>query len=214
MLTVKYFTFGPFQENTYVLYDDTNDCVIIDAGCYTSSEQAVLRDFIKDKRLRPVLLLSTHSHVDHITGNRFVFDAFGLKPNIHLSDLETLKSQERVCAMYGLNYDPSPLPETFIEEGDEIKFGNTVLSVLYTPGHAPGHVVYYNKENRLLINGDVLFKGSIGRTDLPGGDFDTLMKSIKEKIFTLPDETIVYCGHGPVTQVGYEKAHNPFVSEG
>jgi len=126
--------------------------------------------------------------------------------------LPVLQSQERVCATYGLNYDPSPQPGKFIEEGDVISFGQTKLKVLFTPGHAPGHVVFYNEENKFVINGDVLFSGSIGRTDLPLGDFDTLERSIKTKLYTLPDETIVYCGHGPSTTIGKEKKTNPFVN--
>ena len=212
MLTVKFFTFSPFSENTYILHDETNECAIIDAGCYTTQEQAILKDYISDKKLKPVLLLSTHSHIDHITGNRFVFDTYGLKPIIHQLDLPTLQAQERVCQMYQLNYDPSPMPDKFIEEGDELVFGHTKLKVFFTPGHAPGHVVFYSAENHLVINGDVLFKGTIGRTDLPGGNFAELEKSIKTKLYSLPDETTVYAGHGPVTNIGHEKTHNMFVN--
>jgi hydroxyacylglutathione hydrolase len=212
MLTIKSFTFGPFQENTYILHDASNECVIIDPGCYDSSEQQTLKKYILEKNLHPVLLLNTHCHIDHITGNRFVFDTYKLSPHIHKNDLPVLQSQERVCATYGLNYDPSPQPGKFIEEGDVISFGQTKLKVLFTPGHAPGHVVFYNEENKFVINGDVLFSGSIGRTDLPLGDFDTLERSIKTKLYTLPDETIVYCGHGPSTTIGKEKKTNPFVN--
>lgn len=213
MLNIKSFTFGPFQENMFVLHDASNECVIIDPGCYTSTEQQVLKKYIEEKNLKPVLLLNTHCHVDHIAGNRFVHDTYKLLPVIHKNDLVVLQSQERVCATYGLNYDPSPLPEKFIDEGDIISFGNTKLKVLYTPGHAPGHVVFYNAENNFVINGDVLFNGSIGRTDLPLGDFDILEKSIKTKLYTLPNETVVYCGHGSATTIGHEKKNNPFVNE-
>ena len=212
MLTVKSFTFGPFQENTYVLHDASNECVIIDPGCYTSSEQQELKKYIAENNLKPVELLNTHCHIDHITGNRFVHDAFGLLPVIHKNDLVILQSQERVCTNYGLNYDPSPMPGKFIEEGDVISFGNSILKVIFAPGHAPGHVVFYNAENKFVINGDVLFAGSIGRTDLPMGDFATLEKSIKTKMYTLPEETVVYCGHGPETSIGEEKYTNPFVN--
>ncbi len=212
MLTIKSFTFGPFQENTFVLHDASNECVIIDPGCYTSSEQQELKKYIEEKKLKPVELLNTHCHIDHITGNRFVHDAFGLLPLIHKNDLVMLQNQEKVCTMYGLNYDPSPMPVKYIDEGDVISFGNTKLQVLFTPGHAPGHVVFYNPENKFVINGDVLFSGSIGRTDLPFGDFATLEHSIKTKLYTLPEETIVYCGHGPETSIGQEKYNNPFVN--
>ncbi len=211
MLTIKSFTFGPFQENMFVLHDESNECVIIDPGCYTSTEQQILKKYIEEKKLKPVLLLNTHCHVDHVAGNRFVHDTFGLLPVIHKNDLVVLQSQERVCLTYGLNYDPSPIPEKFIDEGDVISFGNTKLKVLFTPGHAPGHVVFYNQENNFVINGDVLFSGSIGRTDLPLGDFDTLENSIRTKLYTLPNETVVYCGHGPSTTIGQEKQSNPFV---
>ncbi len=213
MLIIKSFTFGPFQENMFVLHDASNECAIIDPGCYTSAEQQILKKYIEEKKLHPVLLLNTHCHIDHITGNRFVHDTYRLFPLIHKEDLIVLQSQERVCQMYGLNYDPSPLPEKFIDEGDVVSFGQTKLKVLFTPGHAPGHVVFYNAENKFVINGDVLFSGSIGRTDLPLGDFDTLENSIKTKLYTLPNATVVYCGHGQATTIGHEKKNNPFVNE-
>ena len=213
MVTIKFFTFGPFQENTFVLHDASNECVIIDPGCYTSAEQQQLKQYITEKNLKPVKLLNTHCHVDHIAGNRFVFDTYKLLPVIHREDLIVLQSQERVCMMYGLNYDPSPMPETFMEDGDVVSFGSTKLKVLFTPGHAPGHVVFYNEKNNFVINGDVLFNGSIGRTDLPLGDFDTLDHSIRTKMYTLPNDTVVYCGHGPTTTIGHEKKNNPFVNE-
>lgn len=210
-MNVYSLTFGAFQENTYILADETNACVIIDPGCMASSEQQQLRNLIESKGLKPVHLLNTHCHVDHVAGNRFVYDTYGLKPQIHKADLPVLESQQRVCEMYGLPCDVSPKPDVFFEEGDKIRFGNTELDILYTPGHAPGHVVFYHKEQGILINGDVLFRGSIGRTDLPLGDHDTLIKSIREKLFVLPDETKVYCGHGPETTIGWEKEHNPFL---
>jgi len=213
MLTIKSFTFGPFQENMYVLHDTSNECVIIDPGCYTTAEQQILKKYIEEKKLKPVLLLNTHCHVDHVAGNRFIHDTYGLLPLIHKADLIVLQSQETVCHIYGLNYDPSPMPEKFIDEGDVISFGETKLKVLFTPGHAPGHVVFYNVENEFVISGDVMFSGSIGRTDLPFGNFDTLENSIRTKLYTLPDETAVHSGHGPATTVGHEKKHNPFVNE-
>jgi len=212
MLTVKYFTFNPARENTYILHDETHECVIIDAGCYTSQEQAILKDYITDKKLKPVMLLCTHAHFDHIMGNRFVFDTYGLKPISHKKELEVFAAQESVSKRYEINFDLSPIPEKFIEEGDKLTFGTTTLSVLFTPGHSPGHVVFYNAENHLVINGDVLFKGTIGRTDLPLANHADLENSIKTKLYTLPDETTVYCGHGPVTNIGQEKVHNMFVT--
>jgi glyoxylase-like metal-dependent hydrolase (beta-lactamase superfamily II) len=212
MLTIKQFTFGPFQENTFVLHDPTGECVIIDPGCYTRQEQQALRAYIEEKKLNPVYLLNTHCHIDHVSGNAFVHDTYKLKPVIHKDDLPILEGQERACTLYGLNCEVSPMPEKFIEEGDVITFGNSKLKVIFTPGHAPGHVVFYNEENKFVINGDVLFNGSIGRTDLALGDYATLERSIKTKMYTLPDDTVVHCGHGPATTIGNEKRNNPFVN--
>ncbi|MBS1646556.1 MAG: MBL fold metallo-hydrolase [Bacteroidetes bacterium] len=212
MLTVKFFTFNPVAENTYVLHDETKECVLIDVGCHSEQEKAILRDYIAEKKLKPVMLLCTHTHFDHIMGNQFVLDTYGLKPIVHKEELFILQSQEAVAQKYGIAFEHSPMPEQFIAEGDVLKFGNTSLHVLHTPGHSPGHVAFYNAENHLLINGDVLFKGTIGRTDIPLGNFADLERSIKTKLYTLPEQTTVYCGHGPVTNIGYEKTHNMFVN--
>lgn len=211
-MQVKSFTFGPFQENTYILFDDTKECVIVDPGCYSTSEEKELKDFIADNNLKAVKLLNTHCHVDHVAGNAFVFDAFGLKPIIHKDDLVILNNQQRVSEMYGLPCNISPEPLSFMKEGDTVEFGNTKLMVIHTPGHAPGHVVFYNKQQKVLINGDVLFKRSIGRTDLTLGNHEQLIHSIKTKLFILPEDTVVYCGHGPTTTIGEEKRLNPFLT--
>ncbi len=210
-MKITKFTFGPFQENTYVLYDETKECVIVDPGCFSASEQIELDEFIKENSLMAVLLLNTHCHIDHVAGNLFVFEKYGLKPVIHKADLPVLKSQEQTSVMYGLPFEKSPEPERFIDENDVITFGNTRLEVLFTPGHAPGHVTFYNREKKVIIAGDVLFYNSIGRTDLPGGDHQTLINSIKNKLFPLGDETVVYCGHGPETTIGHERRTNPFI---
>src|SRR6185437_894811 len=186
MLTVKFFAFNPAHENTYILHDETHECVIIDAGCYTAQEQAILKDYISDKKLKPVMLLCTHTHFDHILGNRFIFDTYGLTPIFHKKESDVFAAQEGVCKRYEINYDPSPMAEKFIEEGDKLTFGNTTL--------------------------DVLFKGTIGRTDIPLANHADLENSILTKLYTLPDETTVYTGHGPVTNIGYEKTHNMFVT--
>ena len=213
MLNIKSFTFGPFQENMFVLHDANDECVIIDPGCYTNAEQVILKNYIEKEGLKPVLLLNTHCHVDHVAGNRFVHDTYGLLPVIHKADLIVLENQQRVCDTYGLNCDPSPMPDKYIEDGDIISFGKTKLKVFYTPGHAPGHVVFYNEENKFVINGDVLFSGSIGRTDLPLCSYDDLEHSIRTKLYTLPNDTVVYCGHGPSTTIGHEKKNNPFIND-
>lgn len=210
-MKVQSFTFGPFQENTYILYDDTQECVIVDPGCYSGAEEKELKDFITTKKLKVVKLLNTHCHVDHVAGNAFVFDVYGFKPIIHKDDLVILNNQQRVSEMYGLPCNISPEPEGYMKEGDIIEFGDTKLLVIHTPGHAPGHVVFFNKEQKALLNGDVLFKRSIGRTDLTFGNHDQLINSIKTKLFSLPDETVVYCGHGPNTTIGEEKRSNPYL---
>lgn len=210
-MKVQSFTFGPFQENTYILYDESKECVIVDPGCYSQAEEQELKDFIAKNNLKVVKLLNTHCHVDHVAGNAFVFDTYGFKPIIHKDDLPVLDSQQRVSDMYGLPCNVSPRPESFIEQDDIVEFGSTKLKVIHSPGHAPGHVVFYNEEKKSLINGDVLFKRSIGRTDLPLGNHDQLINSIKTKLFVLPDETIVYCGHGPNTTIGEEKRLNPYL---
>lgn len=210
-MKIEKFTFGPFQENTYVLHDETKECIIVDPGCFTSSEQQELQAYIHDMDLKPVMLLNTHTHLDHIAGNRFVFDTYGLKPIMHKADLPVLNMQEQTSMLYGLPSEKSPEPEKFIDEGDVISFGNTKLEVLFTPGHCPGHVTFYHRGDNVIISGDVLFYNSIGRTDLPGGDHNTLIASIKNKLFTLDDEVTVYCGHGPETTIGFERRTNPFL---
>ena len=210
-MQVKVFTFNDFYENTYVLYDDTKECVIIDPGCNSYQERQELRTFIEQKHLTPVKLLNTHCHIDHILGNYFVTTQWKLSLTAHNGEIPVLESGMQIAQLYGIYYEPSPEISDFIKEGDTISFGDTTLTVLYTPGHSPASVSFYNKESGILIAGDVLFRESIGRTDLPGGDFDTLIRSIRIRFFTLPDETIVYSGHGPSTTIGYEKLHNPFL---
>lgn len=204
-------TFNPFQENTYLLHDETNECVVVDPGCYEKSEREELKKFIEDNNLKVVRLLNTHCHIDHVLGNKFVADTYGVPLEIHPDDEQTLRSVPAYAPAYGFPMYAEQLPEKFFNEGDKIRFGNTELDVLFAPGHAPGHVVFYNSKEKVVIGGDVLFQGSIGRTDLPGGNFDTLINSIRTKLFALPDEVTVYPGHGPETTIGYEKKYNPFL---
>jgi glyoxylase-like metal-dependent hydrolase (beta-lactamase superfamily II) len=211
-MKLKCFTFGPFQENTFVLWDGTLEGVVIDPGCSTVSEEQELKQFIDENGINIKHLLNTHCHVDHIAGNAFVSEQYHVKPQIHKFDLIILESQETVCRMYGLPFTISPRPETFLEEGKPVKFGNTELEVIHTPGHAPGHVVFFHRPSKVLVNGDVLFYGSIGRTDFPHCNHDDLMHSIKEKVFRLGDDVMVYCGHGPKTSVGFERQNNPFLT--
>lgn len=214
MINIEQFTFNPFQENTYVLFDETKECIIIDPGCYEAHEQQELVQFIKENELNPVILALTHSHIDHVLGNHFVCNNFNLKPQIHQLDLTTLRSVENYAHLYGFpGYQPSPEPEFFLTEENPVSFGNSILEIRFVPGHAPGHIVFISHEDKFVINGDCLFHGSIGRTDLPGGDHQTLLDSIRNSLFSLPNDYKVYTGHGAPTTIGFEKENNPFLQE-
>jgi hydroxyacylglutathione hydrolase len=211
-MKIKSFTFNPFQENTYVVYDDTKECIIIDPGCYTDKERDELRRFITSEGLKPVKLINTHCHIDHVLGNKFTSELWDLELYMHKEDLPLLENAGNIGKMYGFeDYEGSPYPKHFLAQDDTLTFGESSFKILFTPGHAPGHICLYSKENNLLIAGDVLFNRSIGRTDLPGGDYNTLIKSIKTKLLPLDENTIVYCGHGPSTSIGKEKMNNPFL---
>ena len=210
MIQVKSFTFNPFAENTFVLYDESKKAIIVDPGCYESQEKQALIEYIENNDLSVVHILNTHGHIDHVLGNYDLTEHFGVGLTIFEGDMETLRSVKTYAASYGFQNYTHCEPTKFIHEGDTIVFGNSSLEVIFVPGHSPGHIAFVNKEQNLCIGGDVLFQGSIGRTDLPGGDFDTLIKSIHEKMFPLGDDMIVHCGHGPSTTIGMEKTNNPF----
>ncbi len=212
MIQIQSFTFNAFGENTYVLYDDTGACVIIDPGCYDTYEKQELTDFIKQNNLQVKYLLNTHCHIDHVLGNAFVKRTYGVDLYIHHEDEPVLRAVQTYAAAYGFAGYESTEADHFLKEGDTIKLGNSVLEVLFVPGHAPGHIAFYNREQKFCIGGDVLFLMSIGRTDLPGGDFDTLIRSIKTKLFPLGDDVTVYPGHGSSTTIGNEKKYNPFLT--
>ncbi len=208
-IQVQAFTFNAFQENTFIISDASNNCVIIDPGCFDREEQDLLMEYIASNNLKPLALLNTHAHIDHVLGNAFVQKQFGLDYYLHPADLVALKSVENYAHVYGFEgYLPSPEPSHELVGGETLRFGAMELEVLFTPGHSPGHVVFYNRANSFVINGDVLFNGSFGRVDLPGGDLETLKKSIFETMFALPDDTTIYCGHGPSTTIGQEKKFN------
>lgn len=211
MAKLQSFVNNPYQENTYIIYDETGECAIIDPGMYTRPEQDAVVNFIKDNQLKPVLLLNTHCHIDHVLGNRFVFDQYGLKPQFNEGESETLAAVVAYAPAMGFRYDASPLPDTYLPETGTITFGNTTLELIFAPGHSPASLCFYDKQANILIGGDVLFRNSIGRTDMPGGDYSTLVKSIEEKLFVLPDDCTVYPGHGPETTIGFEKQHNPYL---
>ncbi|WP_374166036.1 MBL fold metallo-hydrolase [Arcticibacter sp. MXS-1] len=212
MIQVKLFQCNPFQENTYILFDETKECVIVDPGMLTGDEQNEVVNFIKDNKLKPAKLLNTHCHIDHVLGNKFVCDVFGLLPLFHEGELPLLESASAFAVPMGIQYELSPLPEQFLPQAGTISFGQSELEIIFAPGHSPAHLCFYSQKDQLLIGGDVLFYRSIGRTDLPGGNYAQLIASIKEKLFKLPDHCVVYPGHGQHTTIGDEKKYNPFVS--
>ena len=215
MLTmkIKIFPFNQFLENTIVLSDSTNECIIIDPGCYNNEEKQILENYIITNNLKPVKLINTHCHIDHILGNNFVSSNWDIDLEINKNDLNLLNESNQIAKIYGfVDYENSPNPKIFLNEGDMVNFGNSELKVIFTPGHAPGHISLYSAKDKFVISGDVIFKNSIGRTDLPGGDFNTLIKTINNKILSLADNVIIYCGHGPITTVGDERKNNPFLN--
>jgi len=212
MLQIKKFTFNPVQENTFVLFDETGECTIIDAGCYFENERLELDAFIAEKKLRPVRLINTHCHFDHIMGINHCKAKYQLKFETHPDEAVLVEQAAEHGDLFAIPMEPVDAPDAFFEEGDKITFGNSYLQVIAAPGHSPGGVVFYNPEQKILIAGDVLFYGSIGRTDLPGGSFDRLVGNITSKLLTLPEETVVFCGHGPETTIGFEKKNNPFLT--
>ena len=212
MIYVKVFEFNPIAENTYLLYDETKEAVLIDCGCISLSEERILSDFIAQNELSLKRLLCTHLHFDHVIGNGFIYKKYDIKPEAHRKDVEILPSiQEQVKSM-GLPYSIDFVNiETFLVGNETITFGHSQLTTLLVPGHSPGSLAFYSAKDNFVIVGDALFNGSIGRTDLWGGNYDILIAAIKDKILTLPDETIVYPGHGPSTTVINEKMNNPFL---
>ncbi len=212
MVHIKQFTFNPFQVNTYVLYDDTGECVIIDASCYEKHEKKELAGFIKDNDLKPVLQLLTHCHIDHMLGSRFISKTYRLKPLTHKDSLPFLENSKEYGKVFGFDVEKPVLPNVFISDGDILQFGRQELKVLHTPGHAAGSLCYYHEAESFVVAGDVLFQGSIGRTDLPTGDHDLLIKSILQKLTVLPDHTRVFPGHGPATTIVEERMANPYLT--
>lgn len=212
MLHVKVFTFSPVQENTYILYNNAGKALIIDPGCYFKAEQDLLKQFLTENSLTPIQLLNTHCHLDHVFGNKFIHNTFGLELYIHANEELVLQYAPISGQKWGLPFENYAGKLHFLNEGDVVKIDEDELEVLLTPGHSPGSICFYNKQQQFIIGGDVLFYESIGRTDLPGGDHNTLLNSIRQKLFVLPKETVVYNGHGQSTTIGHEILHNPFLS--
>ena len=214
MLKIKVFTFSPIQENTYVVYNEKNECIIIDPGCYSTKEQQELKTFIDKSELLPKWLVNTHCHLDHVFGNKFIAEAYHLTLHLHPKEELVLQFAPTSGLMYEMPFDNYQGEFIFLNEGDTITLGEDELEIIHVPGHSPGSICFYCKAQKFIIGGDVLFNGSIGRTDLPMGDHQTLIKGIKQKLFALPDDIIVYSGHGRDTTIGNEKKSNPFVGEG
>jgi hydroxyacylglutathione hydrolase len=212
MLTIKRFIFNPIQENTYVVYNEKDACAIIDPGCYFPEEKKELANWLKEARLHPNLLLNTHCHLDHVFGNKWVAEQYHLELQIGEKELWTYNFAPESGLRWSMPFENYSGRILFLKDGDEILLGEDKLEVLFTPGHSIGHVVFYERKQGFVISGDVLFRMGIGRTDIPGGDTDLLLESIYKKLMVLPDEVIVYPGHGEPTTIGYEKENNPFLT--
>jgi len=211
-MEIHNFVFSPIEVNTYVLSDADGDCAVIDCGCYNDEEFDELKTFISSNKLRPVKLLNTHLHLDHVFGNRYMLEEYGLRTHAAREDESNLRQATAHADIFGLNMPEPPDIGTFVTGGQEIEVGNIKLKCIFVPGHTAGSIAYYCEEGNFVFSGDVLFAGGIGRTDLPGGDYNTLLKSIENNLLSLPDDTLVYPGHGPVTSIGDERKANPFLS--
>jgi len=213
MITVKTFICNPFQENTYILYDETGECVIVDAGCYTPDEQESIDNFIAGNNLKPVKLLNTHGHIDHIAGIEYLSKKYKIELYMHADDVDNINRSVAMGAAWGFNIQVPSCEVNFVEGNDNVTFGNSTLKVIALPGHTKGGVGYYNAEQKIIMVGDTLFRGSIGRTDLPGGDYETIIRSIIKNLLPLGDEVRYYSGHGESSTLGHERRYNPFVNE-
>lgn len=212
MFQIKVFTFNPVQENTYLLYNEFKECIIIDPGCYFDAEKEELKSFINLKKLQPKILLNTHCHLDHVFGNKFIADEYNVTLKTHSLEKSILEMAPASGLMFNLPFDNYQGDVIYLEEGDVVSLRDDELEVIHAPGHSPGSICFYCKKQQFLIGGDVLFQNSIGRTDLPYGSHEDLIKNIKEKLFTLPGDVKVYPGHGPATTIGEEIKGNPFLN--
>ena len=210
-MNLKKFTFNPFQENTYLIWDNVKNCAIIDPGCSDEHERNELAQFIEAEGLKPIKLLNTHCHIDHVLGNKFVADKYKLGLEMHKLDLPVLNAVPSYGKNFGFDTGEMVQPSVFLEEGETINVGSIELRILFVPGHSPGSICFYHAPSKQVISGDALFYGSIGRTDLPGGNHAQLIAAIKSQLLTLPEDVQVHSGHGPATNIGFEKANNPFL---
>ncbi len=211
MLQVAAFTFNPFQENTYILFNEKKECWIVDPGMYGAEEEQVLFDYINKHDLKPQQVINTHAHIDHIFGVDAVKQKFNIPFGVHQLEQPVLANAKGSAMLFGFTFGAAPIPDFFIEENKILKLGDDELEIKLAPGHSPGSIVFHYPAGKWAIGGDVLFHGSIGRSDLPGGNYEVLLKSIADQLYTLPDDTVVYSGHGPATSIGQEKRTNPFI---
>ncbi len=212
MITVKKFVFNDFQENTFVLHDESGEGLIIDPGCNDTEEREQLLSYFNDQGIRPLKIINTHAHIDHVLGVGYLASHFSIPFLIHRQDIPLIERSVEQAIMFGLDLQEAPVADAYVEDNDLISLGGSRLQVLHLPGHSPGGIGLYCEAQNFVIVGDVLFSGSIGRTDLPGGDYDTLISGIKTRLLCLNDDCLVYCGHGPETSIGEEKISNPFLS--
>lgn len=210
-IRIKKFTFNPFQENTYIVYNELKQAIIFDPGCSTRDEERILHDFIDQEGLQPQILINTHCHIDHILGNRAVLEKYQIPFWAPDGEQMILESGTVTAQMYHIPYHPSPTPDQWIDTDHSMTISGEEWKIISAPGHSPASLVFYQPTSKFAIAGDVLFRESIGRTDLPGGNHQQLLTNIREKLYTLPEDTVIYPGHGPETTIGYEKKHNPFV---
>ncbi len=204
--------FSPIQVNTYIITGNETDCIIVDCGCYGETEERKLDEMLASMGLNPVMLIDTHCHLDHVFGNRFMLERYWLRPKFHESDIYNYRNAPQISLMFGLTMEAPPEPEEYLADGDLITAAGITLQVIHVPGHSPGGIVLYSTEDAVVFTGDALFAGSIGRSDLPGGDHEQLMENIRERLFTLPPETVIYPGHGPESTIDVEMKSNPFFS--
>jgi len=212
MITVKKFVFNDFQENTFVLHDESGEGLIIDPGCNSTDETEELISYISDQGIKPVKVINTHAHIDHVLGVNSLVSHFSIPFLLHRLELPLIERSVEQAVMFGLDFQEAPIADAYVEDNEVIALGDSRLQVLHLPGHSPGGLGLYCEAQNFVVVGDVLFAGSIGRTDLPGGDYETLISSIKTRLLSLNDDCLVYSGHGPETNIGRERISNPFLS--
>jgi glyoxylase-like metal-dependent hydrolase (beta-lactamase superfamily II) len=212
MIKIQKFVVNPLGENSFILSDESGECIFIDPGFYYHEEHQEIKDYVETNQLKPVKITNTHCHFDHIMGVEFAREEYNIPFCAHADDAFWVERAVNQGEMFGFEMNPVQPIDVFLKENEYVEFGNSRLKIIHIPGHAPGHVVFYSEKENFLIAGDVLFYGSIGRTDLPGGNYETLISNIKNKLFVLPENTRVYCGHGPETILGFEKSTNPFLT--